>query len=341
MRNPNGYGGISKLKGNRRKPFVVRITTGYNDNGNQIYKTLGYFQTRKEAMLALADFNGNPYDIDLTKLTFKEVWKKWSEQELPKLGEQLQYSHKAAYAYCKKLDGIEYRKLRKFQMQDCIDTCGRSESTQRNIKNLFTQLDKYAFDQDIISKCYSANLTIKSTEAKQRNPFTKEEIAELEKHIGEPLTDETLFMLYTGCRVREMLTVKSADVDLDARTLVLGVKTDAGKNRIVPIHKKLVPIIQAHIGAEYLFDLPRSKTAKNADNALQTKFLSQFSKKFPTHDTHDCRHSFRSQLDRQEANAVCINLIVGHKSKDIGERVYTHKTIQELIDTIDLLDFQK
>jgi len=29
---------------------------------------------------------------------------------------------------------------------------------------------------------------------------------------------------------------------------------------------------------------------------------------------------------------------MGHKSKDVGERVYTHKTIQELKDTIALLD---
>jgi len=28
---------------------------------------------------------------------------------------------------------------------------------------------------------------------------------------------------------------------------------------------------------------------------------------------------------------------MGHKSKEVGERVYTHKTIQELKDTINLL----
>ncbi len=40
MRNPNGYGGVSKLKGNRRKPYVARITDGYRDTGSQIYKVL-------------------------------------------------------------------------------------------------------------------------------------------------------------------------------------------------------------------------------------------------------------------------------------------------------------
>lgn len=31
MRNANGYGGISKLSGNRRKPFVARVTDYFTD----------------------------------------------------------------------------------------------------------------------------------------------------------------------------------------------------------------------------------------------------------------------------------------------------------------------
>lgn len=35
MKLPNGYGSIAKLSGSRRKPFIVRITKGYDDNGKQ------------------------------------------------------------------------------------------------------------------------------------------------------------------------------------------------------------------------------------------------------------------------------------------------------------------
>lgn len=31
MKMPNGYGSIIKLKGNRRKPFQVRLTKGFTD----------------------------------------------------------------------------------------------------------------------------------------------------------------------------------------------------------------------------------------------------------------------------------------------------------------------
>ncbi len=42
------------------------------------------------------------------------------------------------------------------------------------------------------------------------------------------------------------------------------------------------------------------------------------------HTPHECRHTFRSRLDSAGANNVCIDRIMGHKSKETGERVYTH-----------------
>ena len=335
-RNPNGYGSVVRLSGNRRKPFMVRKTVGYDDRAYPIYEVIGYYPTRAEAMMVLAEYNANPYDIKLSKITFKELYERWAETELPKLGKSLQGAHRAAYKYCTSLDSIRYKDLRKFQMQSCIDSCGKSGSTQTHIKNLFTTLDRYAYDQDIISKCYSANLTVTQTETRKRNLFTPAEIRDIEAHQGSPY-EETMFLLYTGCRVHEMLTLKCDDIDLEARTLVLGSKTEAGKNRVVPIHRKLEPIIRKNPGGVYLFDHPRSTTAKNPEAALQTKFITEWSKVFD-HDTHDCRHTFRSQLDRLGANKVCIDRIVGHKG-DVGERIYTHKTVQELIETIDLLDY--
>lgn len=57
------------------------------------------------------------------------------------------------------------------------------------------------------------------------------------------------------------------------------------------------------------------------------------------HTTHECRHTFRSKLDSAVANKVAIDLIMGHKSGDIGERVYTHKTLSELQEAIRKLSY--
>lgn len=60
MRLPTGYGSIIKLGGKRRRPFAVRITAGWSDDGKQRYQYLGYFPTRKEALSCLDDYNQRP-----------------------------------------------------------------------------------------------------------------------------------------------------------------------------------------------------------------------------------------------------------------------------------------
>ncbi len=58
------------------------------------------------------------------------------------------------------------------------------------------------------------------------------------------------------------------------------------------------------------------------------------------HTSHDGRKTLRSELDRVGANKVCIDKILGHKSGDTGLDVYTKKSIEELIETIEMVDYR-
>ncbi|MGN0408676.1 MAG: hypothetical protein ACI4EJ_10470 [Bacteroides sp.] len=79
MKLPNGYGSVHKLSGaKRKKPWRVRITDGYvydpdKDRQIQKYKTLGYYETKQQALQALASYNENPYDLDVDNITFREL----------------------------------------------------------------------------------------------------------------------------------------------------------------------------------------------------------------------------------------------------------------------------
>lgn len=60
MRLPSGYGSVYKLSGNRRKPYIVRKTTGWHfdeerDRQVQDYITIGYAETKAEGLQMLAD----------------------------------------------------------------------------------------------------------------------------------------------------------------------------------------------------------------------------------------------------------------------------------------------
>ena len=340
LKNPNGYGSVVKLSGKRRKPYVVRKTVGYDDRAYPIYAIIGYFETRTMAMQALAEYNRKPYDIDMSKYTFAQLYSRWCETELPSMNINMQQARQSAYGHCKPLYDMVYKDIRKHDMQAVIDACKKGSSTQSNVKRLLSALDNYAYDNDIISKRYSVNLsTIKIESTAERIPFTDSEVQLLHQHEGEPYIDETLFMLYTGCRVLEMLTVKCEDIDQDI--IRCGVKTAAGKNRIIPIHDCLRPIIDRHMGEGTLFGYTPNPDNKNPLSVMRTKFLRGWDKAMTDlglkHDTHDCRHSFRSKLDGQ--NKVCVDLIMGHKSADVGERIYTHKTVEELKKTISTLSY--
>ena len=82
MRLPNGYGGVVKLSGARRRPYAARVTTGwyYNDQTGkrvQRYQILGYAATRAEALQILARYNDYPIDGASLKLTFADIYERW------------------------------------------------------------------------------------------------------------------------------------------------------------------------------------------------------------------------------------------------------------------------
>ena len=347
-RNPNGYGSVVRLSGNRRNAFVVRKTVGFDDRAFPIYEIVGYFPSRTAAMNALATYNVNPYDIDLSKSTFADIYEMFAKQVFPTLSYSLVNAHKASYKYCVPLYELQYKSINKFQMQQCIDDCDKSYATQMNIRNLLVQLDKFAYDMGVIMKMNSANLRISKERApKQKNIFTNEEVQLLWQHVHEPCVDETLFLLYTGCRMSEMLSLECANVDLKENIMRGGIKTENGKNRVIPIHPKLRPIIEAHLSdSKYLFPIyqPKSNVA-HPESPMKSAFNTSWKKNIREtlhleHTSHECRHTFRSKLDSAGANKVAIDLIMGHKTADVGERVYTHKTLDELKTAIEKLSYE-
>ncbi len=340
MKNPNGYGTVAKLSGNRRKPFVVRKTKGFNEKGHPIYETIAYCATREEGNIILAEYNKNPYDIDAAKITMKELFEKFKEKKLPKMSVSSQGSLKAAFKHCEVLHNKKYKEIRSFHMQDCIDNCGCKYSTQWAIKNLFGHLDKFALELDVINKAYSQLITAEPIPETTKQPFTDEEIKTLWNNISEEWVDSVLIFIYSGFRISELLNMKIEQIELVNTTFKGGVKTKSGKDRIVPIHSKILPLVEKRIeiSNKYLFEYNGKKMCTSQYYIFWNNVMSSLNMH---HTPHECRHTFRSKLDSAGANKKCIDLMMGHKSKEVGERVYTHKTVEELRNALELFDKEK
>ncbi len=343
MRLPSGYGGIVKLKGNRRKPYQVRLTKGFTDEGKQIYMYLGYYAKRGEALEALAEYNSSPYDITRETITFAEVYKKWSNEHFKKVSSSSIERYSNAYRkYCKSLYKMRFKDIRLTHLQAVIDNCGMAHPTRASIKTLFAVLTKFAMKNDIVDKDYAQYVDVGQREGKiNRKPFTQEEIDKLFKYVDTfDYLDTILIMIYSGLRVGEMLDLRIENIHLEERYMVGGSKTKAGKNRIIPISKKIEPFIRKYYeknkDKEFLI-INSLGRPMGYSNYRREKFDNIMEKLKMEHKPHDARHTFASLMDSAGANKLCIKRIIGHSSQDITEDIYTHKTLEELIEAIDLI----
>lgn len=335
-RNPNGYGCVTKLSGKRSRPWCVKVTI-YDAEGNAKQTPVGYAETEEQANILLAQYNNNPWNIQREKVTLSVLFQRWLEIKAPKLGESNRAALKSAYKHLNKYYGVKYRSIRAYQMQETIDNCGLSYSMQAVIKSLWGHLDRFAFELDIIDKMYSQLLTSEPVPETTREPFTPDQVNALWKIKDEPWVNTVLIFIYTGFRLNELLTMKTDQVDMKEKYFRAGSKTASGKNRIVPIHPRILPFVQELVeqGNTYLITY---KNGKKIYSATYYKFWGQIMEKIGADKTpHEARHTFETMLDNAKANKKCIDMLMGHKSKDVGNRVYNHKTIDQLRETINLI----
>ena len=281
--------------------------------------------------------------MEENKITFEDVYKKWSKEHFPKVSDSSIERYGNAYRkYCKSLYNMRFKDIRLTHLQGVIDDCGMAHPTRASIKTLFNVLFKFAMKNDIIDKDYSKYVDVGQREGKiNRTPFSKEEIDKLFQNVDKlDFIDTILIMIYTGLRVGELLDLKIKNIYLEERYMIGGFKTKAGTDRIIPINRKIEPFIrkyyQKNKDKEFLITNFKGNQM-NYSNYRREKFDNVMEKLEMEHNPHECRHTLASLMDTAGANKLCVKRIIGHSSQDITEDVYTHKTIEELIETIDLI----
>ena len=328
MKNPNGFGSITKLKGNRRRPWMVRE----GKSGKQI--VIGYTRTKAEGLTMLAEYNKSPYDIDAKKMTVSQVFDLVMATPAERMSEATKEAHRTAWNYIKHMGNRAYYGIKSYEMQETIDACPKTSSIKKKIRTLWAAMDRLAYDREVISTKRSESLSVPTPPPTNRSSFTPAEIQIVKEHEGEFFADLCLILLYSGFRISEAYQLDQTSIDFDEMIFRAGVKTKAGKNRIVPIHPAIVPIVKR------MLEEGNGKLAyKNDHRHLSQSWKKYFHPLGVDRTVHETRHTFESKLDSAGANRACIDKLMGHSPGSIGERVYTHKTIEELRETILLLNY--
>lgn len=344
MRNPNGWGSVHKLPGNRRRPWRARITSGWtvdeDGRARQQYKTIGCYATREEAMTALADYNADPYALD-DAITFAELYAKWSDEKFPTISKSNVNGYRASYNVCQPMYDMRFAEIRRAHLQGVVDTCGKAYPTLRKLKVLFSQLYEYAIQNDICDKDYSAFVNIAAHKPKDaesiHTPFSEGEIHNLWENIARSeYISVILMMLYSGVRIGEICDLRKEDVHMAERWFdVKSSKTEAGIRK-VPIAEKVLPLWAAWMNkpGEYVIQKPDGGKM-DTNNLRAVYFVKLLEQLGMDHLPHDTRHTCVSLLVKAGVDKVLIQRIVGHKGKDVTDTVYTHFEIKQLVDAID------
>lgn len=365
---PNGFGQISEIKNsNLRNRFRVMVTIGKNEYGKPISKLLkpqSYFRTYNEAYNALIEYNKNPYDLD-DCITVKELYEKWTEEYFKTLkNTSSQRTITSAWKYCSSIYDMRACDLRARHIKGCMD-CGTatvngkivtpSASIKYRIKSLFNIMLDYALEYEIVDKNYARTFNISDDIINEQEnskrghlPFTDKEMNLLWENINrKKYVDVILIQCYSGWRPQELGLLKLENVDLENWTFQGGMKTEAGTNRIVPIHTKIRDIVKRkynealELNSEYLINCTDSTTHRSNRMFTYDKYQKRFSKirdelnLNPLHRPHDGRMQFITQAKKYNVDEYAIKYMVGHAIQDITEKIYTKREINWLSEEIE------
>lgn len=348
MRLANGMGSVTKMSGKRRKPWRVRTTLGWTPEGKQIYKNIGTFATRKEAFEALYNWNAQPLsNTDKMKretvangLTFADMYNAFLQYKEGKLSDTMISLYRTAYKNLEPLHHQIFVQLKKPHLQDVFDNCTKSSSTKSKMKVLINALYKYATEHEIIEKDYSTqiDMEVKKNE-KEYQPFTEEEIETIWKHVeaGDEVAKIIILQIYTGTRIRELLEIKKENVHLADCYMTGGKKTEAGKNRIIPLHRRIVPILEEF----YNQDRPHLFVSSRGTALKYHTFLYHFDERMATwgmnHNTHDSRRCLATRLHVADVPYQTIQQILGHSPNNITMKAYIKKDVKHLVKYINYI----
>lgn len=337
FRHENGFGSIVKLSGKRRKPFAVRVTVGWKD-GKQVRKYLGYYTSEAEALIALADYHKNEVDLDLTELTLDEVWNRWIEGVKNKdLSVSVMRNHNATYGKLGSLLDKRMKDIKTVHLQQWMDSIDLKPRTKGKMKSSMNQVFDYAIKNDIVSKNYANFIEINEKAEQVGAVFTDEEIKILWDNVENETVRQLLILIYTGVRIGELLAISRDNINFEGGYMIGGNKTEAGRNRIIPIHDKIIPLIKQQLGDNHWL-MQNSRGVAMTYNNTAAKIKKVFEQFGFNHKIHDTRKTAISLMHSAGIPIETIRVIVGHSGKGITEKVYLFKEPKELVEAINTID---
>ena len=340
-RLPNGFGSITRLNRALRKPYLARVTNRKDEHGQPVLKSLGYFKTYNEAYSALLEYNRDPFDLE-ADMSVKEAYNAYKRDvfDLENHTSSYRRAVERAFEQSEALHSMPIRKVRPKHIKALLAKTDGAHA-RANLKNFWNRLFDYAVSIAVVEVNYSRNfdldpVTIKATQEKKRAhlSFSDNEMKVLWSNCQSKVVSAILIQCYTGFRPNELCILRKEFVDLKGNCLIGGSKTEAGMDRVVPIHSAVRPLVEClyENAGEYLLGMDYQQYYYQFKRTIKALGLDT------KHRPHDPRKQFVTMAKKAGVDDMAIKKIVGHKTSDVTEAAYTDRDLEWLRSDIEKID---
>lgn len=326
----NGTGCITKLSGNRAKPWMAR------KNG----ACIGTYSTRTEAQKALERLT----DVAVTdkyNMTFKQVYDRWHAEHARKISPKTLKDYEWAFNLCMTLHDRKIRSIMRSDYQAVIiaqELQGKSKGTCNKLRVVLGMLGRWAYEEGITLANNADGLSTTAKQLSVRDIFLDEDIKAMEKSKLDA-ADIALILVSCGCRPGELFSVPLADCYDDY--FIGGSKTEAGKNRVIPIGKDGLTAYRKirkkamDNGCALLIDgYKGSHVYSNYAKREWKTLMEEIGRQDMT--PYTCRHTYITNAIKSGMDLPVLEAIVGHVDRETT-KIYTHLRANDLVDAVQNL----
>jgi len=375
FKRANGEGTVIKFGGNRRKPYTVRFSNGTSMSGKRLYRYLDWYESEEEAEKARRLYVLKPdlfANVERDQITFKDLYESWSKTEYKDMGDDTRETWVAAWKRLSPLSGMRAHNARLSVFQNLIDDLaehgksdykircierrknitkkqkaaliaqveeeGLSYSALSKTKMLASKLCRLAMGDDIIDKDYADLVKLPPNVPKSKQIWSDTERAILEKAAisGDMIAQYIMIMCYMGWRINEFLALTVFNYRKEERAFIGGEKTEAGIDRIVPVHKKIQPFVDIAIARKGKTVFCRENGEKFTDGNFRQKYY------YPTLERlgirrfvpHTTRYVFHHMMEKAKVPQLRREMLAGHADMNMTKH-YTPLDIMLLREAID------
>lgn len=324
LKRANGMGTVYKLPGRRKRPWVAAKNK----------TVIGCYETKTAALEALERLTGqNPGER--YNMTFAEVFREWSAEHYPTITKPTVTAYNRGYAIFAPLHNRKFRELRTADFQSAIDKAAcPSYSSRAKYKQLITQISTWAIREQIITTNFATYVRLPEKVKKEKGIFTDEEIAKIEAD-GSETAQIVLMLIGTGMRIGELFNLPVTDYH--STYCIGGEKTEAGRDRIIPIRPEVRPYFAHFAGtATGRLLLSGYEGNKQTDNFRRHNYKTLLSRlDIEYKSPHATRHTYASRARRAGMPPEVLQKILGHTDYSTTANIYVHTDIEELVQAVE------